>query len=243
VRGLLMPALDLASAIDQVCSPVQKVRLWAESILEAIGIISSFLGGGEAVLGGDDVPSLVLVLTCLCESPEFTYHVKLARLFCLDNYGSDGLSYDLTRYDWGKYEDIAEQYAFDAEDRHIDHSHYLLWAEDTLNIIANSGDSAPRNNSNESAEAGVTPPQPGDMAPALVQDLERITEDIGTVSPLKKLQAVAWARVNVVKIVAGAKKQREWKQNQAETRANAELTPYNATEALSHQETLQQRVE
>ena len=36
----------------------------------------------------------------------------------------------------GLYADMADQYAFAAEERAIDHSHYLLWVEDTLRIIA-----------------------------------------------------------------------------------------------------------
>jgi len=37
---------------------------------------------------------------------------------------------------WAKTESLADQYAFQAESRYIDHSHYLLWAEDTLEIIS-----------------------------------------------------------------------------------------------------------
>lgn len=60
--------------------------------------------------------------------------MQLARLFCLDNYGVDGSEYNL--HPWGKTQDLAGQYAFNADARNIDHSHYLLWAEDTLTLIA-----------------------------------------------------------------------------------------------------------
>jgi len=133
LMGMLTPAIDMASALDKVSTPAQKVRLWSEAIIEAITLISPQLCGRDP-LGGPDIPSIVLFLTCLSECPEMTYHVKLARLFCLDNYGAEGDKFKL--YSWTKKEDLSEQYTFQADQRAIDHSHYLLWAEDTLTIIA-----------------------------------------------------------------------------------------------------------
>ena len=43
--------------------------------------------------------AIIAIKSLVSQSPEFTYHVKLARLFCLDNYGSDGVCMDLeTKY-------------------------------------------------------------------------------------------------------------------------------------------------
>ena len=126
ITGMLMPALDMTSALDQVATPVQMVRLWAESMLEAINLVNKNLFGedGESVLGGDDIPSVVLVLTCLVghlgNCPEMTYHVKLAKLFCLDNYGVDGQKYRLLSY--ARYENLAEQYAFQVRQARTTHS-------------------------------------------------------------------------------------------------------------------------
>jgi len=82
--------------------------------------------------------------------------VKLARLFCVDNYGEDQREYGLDPA--GLYCDVGEQYAFAAEERGIDHSHYLLWAEDTLEIIAQGGDTrslSPNKGSNAPAVGEV----------------------------------------------------------------------------------------
>ena len=35
---------------------------------------------------------------------------------------------------------LGDQYAFAAEHRGIDHTHYLLWVQDTLELIAQKGD-------------------------------------------------------------------------------------------------------
>ena len=57
-------------------------------------------------------------------------------MFCIDNYGHDERELELPA--GGLYEDIGEQYSFQAELRGIDHNHYLLWAEDTFELIANT---------------------------------------------------------------------------------------------------------
>jgi len=128
---MLTPALEMVQAMEFCTTPCQKVRLWAEAILEAISLINMQIGE-EGQIGGPDVPSIVLFLTCITESHNLVTQAKLARLFCLDNY--DQKEFRLP--DGGLYQDMAEQYAFAAEERAIDHSHYLLWAEDTLRIIA-----------------------------------------------------------------------------------------------------------
>jgi len=135
---MLTPALEMAQAMGYCSTPCQKVRLWAEAILEAISLINmQIAGGGEGQIGGPDVPSIVLFLTCVNECDDMVVQAKLARLFCLDNYGMDQREYKLP--DGGLYSDMADQYAFAAEERAIDHSHYLLWVEDTLRIIAEEG--------------------------------------------------------------------------------------------------------
>jgi hypothetical protein len=56
-------------------------------------------------------------------------------LFCVDNYGHDETQLGLSG--GGIYHDVGEQYVFQAEIRGIDHSHFLMWAEDTFELIAN----------------------------------------------------------------------------------------------------------
>jgi len=70
LAGLLAPALEMVRAMQACGTPSQKVRLWAEAMVEAIGLISMRLGGRGGEIGGPDLPSLVLFLTCLngCES-------------------------------------------------------------------------------------------------------------------------------------------------------------------------------
>lgn len=127
---MLTPALEMVQAMQYCSTPCQKVRLWAEAILEAISLINMQIG--ENAIGGPDVPSIVLFLTCINDCDNLVVQAKLARLFCLDNY--DQKEFKLP--EGGLYLGMEEQYAFAAEERAIDHSHYLLWAEDTLRIIA-----------------------------------------------------------------------------------------------------------
>lgn len=141
--GLLTPSLQMVCAMQVCTTPVQKVRLWAEAIVEAISLINAQFPSSEPsqpeelqqnAIGGPDIPSLVLFLTCTNECKELYVEAKLARLFCLDNYGEDAKEFGLVP--GGLYTDLAEQYAFQAEKRSIDHAHYLLWVEDTLRIVA-----------------------------------------------------------------------------------------------------------
>lgn len=142
LQGLLLPALDETSVMEQASTPVQKVRLWAEAMVEAIALISALLQpeglqpmeAQESVLGGPDIPDIVFFLSCCSSCPALVLHVKLAQLFCLDNYGVDAQNYQVPS--WARVQDVAGQYAHLAEERCIDHSHYLLWAEDTLQLIA-----------------------------------------------------------------------------------------------------------
>lgn len=65
LAGLLAPALEMVEAMEGCSTPCQKVRLWAEAMVEAIGLITMRLGGGSGSIGGPELPSLVLFLTCL----------------------------------------------------------------------------------------------------------------------------------------------------------------------------------
>jgi len=135
--GMLMPALEMVAAMGLCNTTVQKVRLWSEAILEAICLIEMQMGGGK--LEAADIPSVALFLTCLNEmfetSPlDFVAHFYLAKLFCIDNYGTDARQFKLPH--GGLWEDLADQYAFHADRRSIDHSHYLLWVEDTLQLMS-----------------------------------------------------------------------------------------------------------
>merc|ERR1712046_75491 len=104
----------MAQAMQYCSTPCQKVRLWAEAILEAISLINMQIGA-EGQIGGPDVPSIVLFLTCVTDCDQLVIQAKLARLFCLDNYGSDQRECGLP--DGGLYADMADQYAFAAEER------------------------------------------------------------------------------------------------------------------------------
>lgn len=74
LQGMLMPALEQALCMNVVGTPVQKVRLWAEALMQAESLIQAQLVDSE--LGGPDVPSIVLFLTCICGCPDLVYHIK-----------------------------------------------------------------------------------------------------------------------------------------------------------------------
>lgn len=171
--GLLLPSLQMVCAMQFCTTPVQKVRLWAEAIVEAISLINvQFPEQSANGIGGPDIPSLVLFLTCTNECKQLFVEAKLARLFCLDNYGQDERDFKLLT--GGLYSDIAEQYAFQAEKRSIDHAHYLLWVEDTLRIVA---------------ETTLTPKSGPDAPPEALSmslELEELSlDDESTLSGLK----------------------------------------------------------
>eukprot|EP00656_Telonema_subtile_P041105 TRINITY_DN4621_c0_g1_i7.p1 TRINITY_DN4621_c0_g1~~TRINITY_DN4621_c0_g1_i7.p1 ORF type:complete len:565 (+),score=74.29 TRINITY_DN4621_c0_g1_i7:61-1755(+) len=73
--GMLSPALEMVLAMGKCTTPVQKVRLWTESILQAASLINTFLPQGE-VIGGEDLPSLVLFLTCHAECDSLASQVS-----------------------------------------------------------------------------------------------------------------------------------------------------------------------
>ena len=71
---------------------VMQVRLWTESILQAASVINAFLEDGEVcivtlastilmelslqTIGGEDLPSLVLFLTCHAETENLAAQVS-----------------------------------------------------------------------------------------------------------------------------------------------------------------------
>jgi len=132
------------------------------------------------------VPHIVLFLIIVSESEDLFIQAKIARLFCVDNY--DQKEYSLPR--GGLYLDSADQYAFAAEDRSIDHSHYLLWFEDTLRIIAEETEALPVTDPQASGEAAR-----GDArnvpAASLFISLERKISELGTNRLENALQAVS----------------------------------------------------
>lgn len=96
-EGLVMPALEMVGAMSDCSTPVQKVtpssssshsplfrpagvwkvRLWVEAVLAATsqqGLIATHLMGGS--LSADDLPSLVLFLTCLADCDHIVAQVS-----------------------------------------------------------------------------------------------------------------------------------------------------------------------
>jgi len=129
---LLMPALEMVKAMALCTTPVQKVRLWTEAILEASSLISLQLPNGDP-LGGDDLPSLVLFLVCHAECDDIAAQVQVASLFLMDPHGRDKEDYAL--HYKGLCSDCSSQYVFDAERRCVDPWHYFMWVYDALEIL------------------------------------------------------------------------------------------------------------
>jgi len=129
--GLLMPALEMVRAMSLCTTPVQKVRLWTESILEAANLIQSQT---NSQLGGDDLPSLVLFLVCHADCEDLVAQVEVARVFMIDLDGGDPEQFSLHKD--GLHIPMESQYVFDAEQRYVDPSHYFMWVNDALRILS-----------------------------------------------------------------------------------------------------------
>jgi len=129
--GLLMPALEMVRAMALCATPVQKVRLWTEAMLEAAQLIKTHTRDGECALGGDDLPSLVLFLVCNADCDDLVAQVQVAKLFILDD--SHSMEYEL--HPKGYYQGLCNQYVFDAERRCIDPVHNIMWVDDALGIL------------------------------------------------------------------------------------------------------------
>jgi len=126
--ALLEPALEMVRAITLCTTPVQKLRLWTESVLEATRLIKSH----GIDFGGDDMPSLVLFLIVNVESFDLVAQVQIAKLFLVDEVDYEELELNVEGY----YHDLANQYVFDAERRCIDIGHNLLWIDSALDVLA-----------------------------------------------------------------------------------------------------------
>jgi hypothetical protein len=136
--GILTPALEMVVAMIRCTTPVQKVRLWTESILQAASLINTFLPDGE-VIGAEDLPSLVLFLTCHSDCEQLAAQVEFVRLFIVDPDGQDRQDYQLHQ-DSGYAEQIWEQILLAAEIRCILPTMYFLWVGDALDIVTNNLD-------------------------------------------------------------------------------------------------------
>jgi len=142
--GMLSPALEMVLAMIKCTTPVQKVRLWTESILQAASLINTFLPNGQEI-GAEDMPSLVLFLTCHAECEQLAAQVEFTRLFIVDPDGFDREEFGLHR-DSGFAEQIGEQIVLDAEIRCILPTVYFLWVGDALDVVTNNlrDDMSPR---------------------------------------------------------------------------------------------------
>jgi len=166
--GLVMPALEMVSAMGQTATPVQKVRLWVEAVLEASHLIGTHLSvcdpdaQGQG-LGGDDLPSLVLFLTAMADCEHVVAQATLASCFAVDEYDKD--EFDLP-FPAGLYSEVSDQYLFNAESRLVDPAHYFFWVNDALQVIAGLPDdersprSTPRSRSSSLTMEGLSDPPP-----------------------------------------------------------------------------------
>lgn len=131
LQMILQPALDMVMAMAACQTPVQRVRLWSESILQAKAVIESLLPKGK-LLGGPDLPSLALFLVTYAECVDIVKEVELAKLFAVSwDYR------DYTPHPAGMYEDLGNQYLFRAAQRLVDPMQTFLWVEDAIDIICN----------------------------------------------------------------------------------------------------------
>eukprot|EP00656_Telonema_subtile_P041103 TRINITY_DN4621_c0_g1_i1.p1 TRINITY_DN4621_c0_g1~~TRINITY_DN4621_c0_g1_i1.p1 ORF type:complete len:815 (+),score=129.19 TRINITY_DN4621_c0_g1_i1:50-2494(+) len=148
--GMLSPALEMVLAMGKCTTPVQKVRLWTESILQAASLINTFLPQGE-VIGGEDLPSLVLFLTCHAECDNLAAQVEFGSLFILDPDGQDRDEF-LLHPGSGFPERLANQIVLDADHRFISPYHYFAWVGDALDVVTTNEDGciSPRRSTTES---------------------------------------------------------------------------------------------
>lgn len=143
LAGLFMPGLDLIQAMGTARSMSQKVRMWAEALVTCTGIVNS-TNGVDNPIGAEDVPSLVLFLTCAVNDSTMKINggiaaqAKLTNLFCLDSMATDEERYGLPVA--GVYVDVGDQYAFNAEKRAMSPQFSLLWLDDVLVMIADDDD-------------------------------------------------------------------------------------------------------
>eukprot|EP00658_Telonema_sp_P-2_P031353 TRINITY_DN23480_c0_g1_i3.p1 TRINITY_DN23480_c0_g1~~TRINITY_DN23480_c0_g1_i3.p1 ORF type:complete len:713 (+),score=166.26 TRINITY_DN23480_c0_g1_i3:217-2355(+) len=139
LAGLFMPGLEMIEAMGLARTMSQKVRMWAEALVTCTGIVNS-TNGVEHPIGAEDVPSLVLFLTCAVNDTTMKINggiaaqAKLTHLFCLDSMATDEERYGLPAA--GVYVDVGDQYAFNAEKRAMSPQFSLLWLDDVLVMIA-----------------------------------------------------------------------------------------------------------
>lgn len=136
--GLVMPALEIVSAMGRTATPIQKVRLWVEAVLEATHLINTHLtvvakpGSSSKGLTAEDLPTLVLFLTTMADCEHMVAQATMAALFTVDEF--DVQEHDLPG--WGLYRGVADQYVFNAESRCVDPAHYSYWVLDAVQVIA-----------------------------------------------------------------------------------------------------------
>lgn len=137
LAGLFMPGLDMIQAMGNARTMSQKVRMWAEALVTCTGIINN-TNESTNPIGAEDVPSLVLFLTCAVDTLPIKCGIaaqaKIANLFCLDSMATDEQRFQLPA--GGLYVDVGDQYAFNAEKRAMSPQFSLLWLDDVLLMIA-----------------------------------------------------------------------------------------------------------
>jgi len=166
----MQSGLNVLSMVNSIVSRptvVQKVRLWAEALLAALACVNDAMPPGSEPLGGPDLPEVALFLICHADNALYT-HAQLTRIFTIDYMGEDVYSHPDLPQDVGLYQDIHNQYTYDAEKRSVYPQMMLNYLLDSLDLIS-------------SLEADEDPDSP--HAEALDADAERVARSMAEKPP------------------------------------------------------------